>query len=131
MTGKVSALDPLATIAQGVPVYGVDVLIDIPNPQIRPGMSGTAAIIIASRQNVLTVPNLAVRTTNGRRYVQLLKDGQPVDTDVTFGISNETITEVVTGLQEGDTVVLPQPRAASSGAAGGGVRIGGGPGAGR
>ena len=131
MTGKVSALDPLATIAQGVPVYGVDVLIDIPNPQIRPGMSGTAAIIIASRQNVLTVPNLAVRTTNGRRYVQLLKDGQPVDTDVTFGISNETITEVVTGLQEGDTVVLPQPRAATSGAAGGGVRIGGGPGAGR
>ena len=135
MTGKVSALDPLATIAQGVPVYGVDVLIDVPNPQLRPGMSGTAAIIIASRQNVLTVPNLAVRTANGRRFVQLLKDGQPVDTEVTFGISNETVTEVTTGLQEGDTVVLPQPRAAASGA-GGGVRIGGGgggaaPGAGR
>jgi len=129
MTGKVSALDPIATIAQGVPVYGVDVLIDIPNPQLRPGMSGTAAIIIASRQNVLTVPNLAVRTTNGRRFVQLLKDGQPVDTDVTFGISNETVTEVTTGVQEGDTVVLPQPRAAASGAAGGGVRIGGGGGA--
>lgn len=132
MTGKVSALDPLATIAQGVPVYGVDILIDVPNPQLRPGMSGTAAIIIASRQNVLTVPNLAVRTTNGRRSVQLLKDGQSVDTDVTFGISNDTVTEVATGLQEGDTVVLPQPRAAASGA-GGGVRIGGGgaPGAGR
>ncbi|GAC1695575.1 MAG: hypothetical protein NVS9B6_01450 [Candidatus Limnocylindrales bacterium] len=130
MTGKVSALDPIATIAQGVPVYGIDVLIDIPNPQLRPGMSGTAAIIIASRQNVLTVPNLAVRTANGRRSVQLLKDGQAVDTDVTFGISNETVTEVTTGLQEGDTVVLPQPRAAASGA--GGVRIGGGPpGAGR
>lgn len=125
MTGKVSALDPLATIAQGVPVYGVDVLIDIPNPQIRPGMSGTAAIIIASRQNVLTVPNLAVRTANGRRYVQVLKDGHPVDTDVTFGISNDTVTEVTSGLQEGETVVLPQPRAAVSGAPGG-VRIGGG-----
>jgi len=133
MTGKVSALDPVATIAQGVPVYGVDVLIDIPNPQLRPGMSGTAAIIIASRQNVLTVPNLAVRTANGRRSLQLLKDGQAVDTDVTFGISNETVTEVTTGVQEGDTVVLPQPRAAASGA-GGGVRIGGGgaaPGVGR
>lgn len=133
MTGKVSSLDPLATIAQGVPVYGVDVLIDIPNPQLRPGMSGTAAIIIASRQDVLTIPNLAVRTAAGRRYVQVLKDGQPVDTDTTFGISNETVTEVTTGLQEGDTVVLPQPRAAASGAAGG-VRIGGGgaaPGPGR
>ena len=131
MTGKVSALDPLATIAQGVPVYGVDVLIDIPNPQLRPGMSGTAAIIIASRQNVLTVPNLAIRTTNGRRYLQVLKDGQPVDTDVTFGISNDTVTEVTSGLQEGDTIVLPQPRAPASGAGAGDVRLGGRGGAGR
>ena len=130
MTGKVSALDPVATIQQGVPVYGVDVLIDIPNPQIRPGMSGTAAVIIASRQHVLTVPNLAIRTANGRRYLQVLKDGQPVDTDVTFGISNDTVTEVSGGVQEGDTVVLPQPRAATSGAGAGGIRLGGAPGRG-
>jgi len=133
MTGKVSGLDPIATISQGVPVYGVDVLIDLPNPQMRPGMSGTAAIIIASRQNVLTVPNLAVRTANGRRSLQVLKDGQPVDTEVSFGIGNDTLTEVTSGVQEGDTVVLPQPRAAASGAGAGGVRIGGGaaPGGGR
>ena len=130
MTGKVSALDPVATIQQGVPVYGVDVLIDIPNPQIRPGMSGTAAVIVASRQNVLTVPNLAIRTANGRRYLQVLKDGQPVDTEVTFGIGNDTVTEVSGGVQEGETVVLPQPRAATSGTGAGGIRLGGGAGRG-
>ena len=128
MTGKVTSLDPVATIAQGVPVYGIDVTIDLPSATVRPGMSGTAQVIIANSPNTLVVPNLAVKTTSGRRYLTLMKDGQQVDTDVTFGISNDTVTEVLTGAAEGDVVVLPQPRAAASGQGGaGGVRIGGGP----
>jgi RND family efflux transporter MFP subunit len=115
MTGKVTSLDPVATIASGVPVYGIDVTIDLPNTSVRPGMSGTANVIIASSPTALTVPNLAVKTASGRRYVTVMKDGQQVDTDVTFGISNDTVTEVLTGLQEGDLVVLPAPRAAGSG----------------
>src|SRR5205807_1129455 len=59
MTGRVTSLDPVATIQSGVPVYGIDVTIDLPNSQVKPGMTGTATVIIASRQNVLTVPNLA------------------------------------------------------------------------
>ena len=126
MTGKVTSLDPVATIASGVPVYGVDVTIDLPNAQVKPGMSGTAQVILASSPNTLTVPNLAVKTQTGRRYLTVMKDGQPVDTDVTFGIGNDTVTEVLTGAQEGDVVVLPQPRAAASGGANRGVQIGGG-----
>jgi hypothetical protein len=82
-------------------------------------------VIIASKQGVLTVPNLAIRSTGGRRYVQVLKDGEVVDADVTFGIANETVTEVTSGLAEGDLVVLPQARATSSANPRGGV---GGPG---
>ena len=131
MTGKVTSLDPVATIAAGVPVYGVDVTIDLPSQSVKPGMSGTANVIIASSPNALTVPNLAVKTASGRRYLTVMKDGQPVDTDVTFGLSNDTVTEVLTGVQEGDVVVLPQPRAAATTGAnrgGGGVQI---PGIGR
>ncbi len=111
MTGKVTNLDPVATLQQGVPVYGVDVTIDVPNTAVRPGMTGTAAVIIANKTGVLTVPNLAIRSTGGQRLVQVLKDGQPIDTSVTFGIANDTVTEVVTGLAEGELVVLPTPRA--------------------
>lgn len=131
MTGKVTSIDPVATIASGVPVYGVDVTIDLPSAQVKPGMSGTAQVILASSPNTLVVPNLAVKTQTGRRYLTVLKDGQPVDTDVTFGISNDTVTEVLTGVSEGDVVVLPQPRAAASGGADRGVQIGGGRGPGR
>jgi len=129
MTGRVTSLDPVATIQSGVPVYGIDVTIDLPNSQVKPGMTGTATVIIASRQNVLTVPNLAIRTTNGKRYLQILKDGEAVDTDVVFGISNDTTTEVVSGVAEGDLAVLPAARATATarpGAGGGG--FGGGPG---
>ena len=48
--------------------------------------------------------------------MQVLKDGEVVDTAVQFGLSNDTVTEVVSGLAEGDTVVIPQARAAASGA---------------
>jgi hypothetical protein len=104
----------VATIQQGVPVYGVDVTIDLLSQALRPGMSGTAQVIIASKQGVLTVPNLAIRSQGGRRYVQVLKDGEAVDTEVTFGIANDTVTEVSSGLEEGQLVVLPQPRAGST-----------------
>ncbi|MBI3522853.1 MAG: biotin/lipoyl-binding protein [Chloroflexi bacterium] len=127
MTGKVTGLDPLATLQQGVPVYGIDVTIDIPNEQVRPGMSGTANVIIASKQGVLTIPNLAIRSQGGRRIVQVLRDGNAVDvTDVTFGIATDSVTEVTNGLKEGDLVVLPQPRASASGS-GRPVQIGGPP----
>ena len=119
MTGKITSLDPVATIQQGVPVYGVDVTIDLPNTSVKPGMTGTANVIIASRQGVLTVPNLAIRTASGKRYVQVLKDGEAVDTDVTFGIANDTVTEVASGLADGDLVVLPQSRATATARPGG------------
>jgi HlyD family secretion protein len=125
MTGKVSSLDPVATIASGVPVYGVDVTIDLPSAAVKPGMSGTANVIIASSPNALTVPNLAVKTLSGRRYLTVMKDGQQVDTDATFGLSNDTVTEVLTGVQEGDVVALPQPRAAAT-AGTRGIQFGGG-----
>jgi multidrug resistance efflux pump len=114
MTGKVTSLDPVATISQGVPVYGIDITIDVTATGLRAGMSGTAAVILASKSNVLTVPNTTIRTVNGQRGVQVLKDGEVVDTAVQFGLSNDTVTEVVSGLAEGDIVVIPQARASAS-----------------
>jgi RND family efflux transporter MFP subunit len=135
LTGKVTSLDPVATLQQGVPVYGVDVTLDVVDPAIRPGMTGTANVIVASKRDVLVVPNLAIRNVSGRRGVQVLVNGQPIDrTDVAFGLANDQVTEVMSGLVEGDLVVLPTARATASGnnnqirgfpgAGGGGVQVG-------
>ena len=124
LTGKVTSLDPVATVQQGVPVYGIDITLDVIDPAIRPGMTGTANVIIASKRDVLVVPNLAIRNLSGRRGVQVLENGQAVDrTDVAFGLSNDTVTEVTSGLSEGDAVILPtaQPRQTNPGQ----IRVGG------
>lgn len=131
LTGKVTSVDPVATLQQGVPVYGIDITIDRPDPAVRPGMTSSATVIIQSKQGVLTVPNSAIRTIGGRRTVQVLQNGQPVDGgEVVFGIANDTVTEVVSGLEEGQTVVLPQPRTTTAGQLppGGQVIRGAGPG---
>lgn len=111
LRGKVGSLDPVATISQGVPVYGIDIAIDDPAPSLRAGMSATANVVVARKQGVLLVPNGAIRTIGGRRVVQVQRNGKTVDTAATFGISNDTVTEVTSGLSEGDVVVLPQIRA--------------------
>ena len=125
MTGKVTLIDPVATIQQGVPVYGVDVTVDVPDAAVRPGMSGTANVILASRTNVLTVPNLAIRTTGGRRGVQVMREGKAVDAEVVFGIATDAVTEVVSGIDEGELVVLPAARTTTT-PAGGAQRAPGG-----
>jgi multidrug efflux pump subunit AcrA (membrane-fusion protein) len=126
MTGRVVSLDPVATIQSGVPVYGIDIAVDVPASSVKAGMSASASVILASKQNVLTVPNTAIRTINGQRGVQVLAGGEIVDTAATFGLSNDTVTEVVSGLSEGDIVVIPTVKATSSSAnprGGGGVQI--------
>jgi multidrug efflux pump subunit AcrA (membrane-fusion protein) len=126
MTGRVVSLDPVATIQSGVPVYGIDIAVDVPASSVKAGMSASASVILASKQNVLTVPNTAIRTINGQRGVQVLAGGEIVDTAATFGLSNDTVTEVVSGLSEGDVVVIPTVKATSSSAnprGGGGVQI--------
>jgi HlyD family secretion protein len=127
LTGKVTGLDPVATLQQGVPVYGIDITIDRPDPAVRPGMTATATVIIQSKQGVLTVPNSAIRTVAGRRGVQVLENGVAVDGgEVVFGISNDAVTEVISGLTEGQTVVLPAPRTTTTAGQGqgGGQRFG-------
>jgi HlyD family secretion protein len=114
MTGRVVSLDPVATIQSGVPVYGIDIAVDVPAAGLKAGMSGSAAVILASKSNVLMVPNTTIRTISGQRGVQVLKDGEIVDTAVTFGLANDTVTEVVTGLAEGDVVVIPTVRATTT-----------------
>ncbi len=115
LTGRVTSIDPVATPQQGVPLYRVDVTIDGADAGIRAGMVGTASVAVASRSGVLAVPTTAVRDIGGHPGVRTLKDGTPVETEATFGIANATLTEVVSGLAEGQLVVLPQPGTASGG----------------
>jgi HlyD family secretion protein len=121
LTGVVAKVDSLGAASQGVVSYGVQISFDTTDSRVKPGMSVAAAIITDFKADVLTVPNTAVKTQNGQSYVQVMKDGQPTRTEVTTGLANDTDTEIVSGLSEGDEVVTQTiaSSAASSGSANG------------
>jgi HlyD family secretion protein len=135
--GRVSAIAPTATIQQGVVNYQVQVQIQAQPGQplpLRPGMTVLVSIIYDQRQNVLAVPNRAVRTQGRTRYVEVLVDGGRTERrDVQTGLSNDQLTEIVSGLKEGERVVIPgtttaQPRVPTGFGGFGGGGFGGPPG---
>ncbi len=121
ISGVVTEVDTIGTVTQGVVDYNAKIAFDTQNNQIKPGMSATASIIVNEKQNVLTVPNSAVKSDgNNGNYVEVLTGIDPNQTNaangvtaknppeqvpVTIGLQNDTDTEIVQGLQPTDEVV--------------------------
>ena len=75
--------------------------------QLAPGMNGAAVITTAEKANVLVVPNQAVRRRGNDQVVDVLVDGKPETRVIRTGSSDATNSEVTSGLQAGDLVILP------------------------
>jgi HlyD family secretion protein len=80
-----------------------------PDNLIRPGMTAAVNIIVSEIKNVLSIPSRAIRLNNGQRIVYVLVNGQLTETNIEVGSSSDVQTEVISGLKEGDTVVLNPP----------------------
>jgi len=104
-TGKVLSINTTGTVSSGVTTYPTTITLDTEAPQIYANMSASANIIIASKEDVLVIPSSALQTQNGETTVQVLKNGQVQSVIVTTGISSDTDTEIISGLNEGDVVV--------------------------
>jgi len=161
LTGSVSFIDPLGTVTQGVVSYSVQIKMDSQNDQIKTGMTAIVNIVTTTHANTLIIPNSAITTTGGKKYVLVadtssstmqnfvgnFNNSSSTDTfstssrrnfasstlasstgtstgrqfrnstqgisiqfpvtqvEITTGLSNNTTTEVLTGLTEGQLVV--------------------------
>lgn len=130
ISGTVSEVDTIGTVTQGVVSYNTQVALDVPNSEVKPGMSDNVSIITNVRQNTLMVPNSAVTTKQGMSTVQVLgASGMPQTVQVVTGLSNDTMTEILSGLNEGNSVVTQTKTTTGSTATpnqpsgGGGIRI--------
>lgn len=126
-TAKVVRIDPVGTITQGVVNYPVTVAITDADSAIKPGMTANLNVAVDQRNDVLMVPNRAVRTQGNQKIVTVLYKGQTIQVPITTGLANDQSVEVTTGLQEGDTVVLNQTQTSTNnrGFGGGGFIFGG------
>jgi HlyD family secretion protein len=115
--GKVVRIDPQATVDQNVTTIPVKVEILDPDARLKPAMNADCEFITAKRENVLVVPNQALRENEGSYEVTVLQGGKPVVRPVEVGVAGPDTTEVRGGLKEGETIVTeivrePEPSAA-------------------
>ncbi len=93
---------------------GVDFLVTLqiidPTVLVRPGMTAAVNIIVSEIEDVLSVPNRAVRLKEGQRIVYILRDGEIQEVEVEFGSSSDIHSEIISGdIKEGDLIVLNPP----------------------
>jgi HlyD family secretion protein len=114
--GHIDAIAPAATEAGGAATYRVRVVLDERDPVLRAGMSANVEIEVERRENVLLVPNAAVRRDRetGRAFVYRVVGDRAEEVEIRLGAQGETESEVLEGLQEGDRVVLGEVQPASS-----------------
>ncbi|MDF2724637.1 MAG: efflux transporter, family, subunit [Paenibacillus sp.] len=109
LTGKVEKVSkfPKAVTASDTGPAQFEVVISlVSSDQLVAGLSLTATIETDRKQNVLTVPTIAVQRDNDGYYV-MLESGQSIEKrPIQVGLETADKTEVTEGLQEGDTVVL-------------------------
>jgi HlyD family secretion protein len=108
--GKVTRIAPLGVEKDNVTTFSVRVSIDNPNNEIKANMTANAEIIIEDHKNALVVPEQAVSYDKNKHAFVNTPDPHAKDgmrkVPVTVGISNGTNTEILSGLKEGDKVVL-------------------------
>ncbi len=106
--GEVTSIATLPSAQAGVIVYQAKIALAIPaDSGIRLGMSATADIVTAERSDVLLVPSRAVtQDSQGNPMVRVLVNDEIVERAVVPGISDGIDTEIVSGLKEGETVVI-------------------------
>jgi multidrug efflux pump subunit AcrA (membrane-fusion protein) len=106
LLGKVTAISPAATISSGVATFGVTAQLSDTSNSIKPGISATVSIVVNQVVHVLTVPTSAVHTTAAGSTVQILVNSAPQSVSVQVGASDPTRTEILSGLQLNQVVVI-------------------------
>ena len=104
-TGKVLGVDTSGSISAGVTTYSVIVILDATSIDIYPNMAVTADIITNIKKDVVLVSSDAIQTDNGEATVKIMKDNKISTVTVETGASNDTQTEIVSGVSEGDRIV--------------------------
>ena len=147
-TGTVTKVSVAGTSSGSATTYPVTIRID-ETDGLLPGMSVDATIELASAEDVLAIPSAALNrgdtvlvtadspsAANGTLVESTTEDGEDYySVEVTTGVSGDDYIEIVSGLQEGDTVVYIPTSSSSSemgmmggmpGGMGGGMPSGGG-----
>ncbi len=110
--GKVTKISPMGVQKDNVTTFEVRVSINNPGGELKALMTANAEILLDEHKGVLTVPENAVIYDNQKNASVSIQDKKQKDGErkipVKVGLSNGSVTEIVSGLKEGDAVVLQE-----------------------
>ena len=107
--GAVTAIYPKAVIQDNVVNYVVTLKItDHKEKTLRPEMTANVTIYLEARKDVLTIPLRAINRERGERSVTVLKGEKQVSREVKTGWTGNGMIEIISGLQEGERVVISE-----------------------
>lgn len=125
-SATVSHVSQIGTSESGVTVYSVTLAID-GDDQLKIGMNGTATIKIQEVKDTLLVPITALNTSRDGQYVWVYDENKAEDSDepgvktfIETGMSDENYAQVVSGLNEGDVVLITRTASTTTNSFGGG-----------
>jgi HlyD family secretion protein len=108
LSGSVIAILPSGTLDMGVVSYKVIVALDPTELPLRPGMTANTEIVRERREDALVVPNRAIwiDAKTGDPFVEKWVGDETVVSFIEQGSHNDEFSEVLSGLQEGDRLVV-------------------------
>ena len=99
--GKVSVVN--LTADPQIKKFGVEVAVDNPDLALRPGTFGEITFEVSTHENALVVPQKAILEN---KFIFIAEGGKAVKREVSLGLQNSTLVEVLDGISEGDLVIV-------------------------
>ncbi|TRZ77199.1 HlyD family efflux transporter periplasmic adaptor subunit [bacterium] len=123
ITGEIVEVDTMGNSSQGVVSYGIKIAFDLEDERVKSGMSLTVSIITDVKQNVLMISNSAIKTSGEISYIEIPSEeisseltaslgsgvvlkNNPRQQQIGIGIANDTWTEIITGIEEGEYAII-------------------------
>jgi HlyD family secretion protein len=108
--GVVMSVAPTGTVTQGVVNFKVTVELTNADSLVKPGMTAAVEITVRELQDVILIPNRAVRSIEGVRYVYVLENGQAVQKRIRIISSSDRMSAIEEGeALPGDEIILNPP----------------------
>jgi HlyD family secretion protein len=108
LTGKVISIAPLASVDLGIVSYRVTIERAMTDLPLRAGMTANVEIVQDRREDAILVPNeaIAIDPDSGRKFVEKKTANGTEQIEITTGLATDIYSEVLSGLEEGDQVIL-------------------------
>lgn len=108
--GTVTEVGTVGSALTGIVNFDVTIELKDADELVRPGMTAAVNIVVNQLEDVLLVPNRAVRLRDGKRVIYLLENGAPTPVPIEIGAQSDMTSEILSGdVKEGDIVILNPP----------------------